>query len=107
MNEVYATFFKSAPPARATVEVAFTARRENRDFGDRRASVSVRRAGWTLIARSGSPTLDAPVPPSLDLGVDLFVEVGHCARAHPRPPQSFGDVTTRGVDLLALPKGTA
>ena len=50
---------------------AFTARRENRDFGDRRASVSVRRAGWTLIARSGSPTLDAPVPPSLDLGVDL------------------------------------
>ena len=37
-------------------------------------------------------TLDAAVPPSLDLGVDLFVEVGHCARAHPRPPQSFGDV---------------
>src|SRR5258708_32388675 len=37
-------------------------------------------------------TLDAGVPPSLDLGVDLFVEVGHCARAHPRPPQSFGDV---------------
>src|SRR4051812_14472503 len=37
-------------------------------------------------------TLDAAVPPSLDLGVDLFVKVGHCARAHPRPPQSFGDV---------------
>src|SRR3954470_927076 len=37
-------------------------------------------------------TLDAAVPPSLDFGVDLFVEVGHCTRAHPRPPQSFGDV---------------
>ena len=40
MNEVYATFFKSAPPARATVEVArLPSRHENRDFGNRRASV--------------------------------------------------------------------
>ena len=37
-------------------------------------------------------TLDGAVPRSLDLGVDPFVEVGHCARAHPRPPQSFGDI---------------
>jgi hypothetical protein len=43
MNEVYATFFKSGPPARATVEVVRpTARRENRDFGNRRASVVFR-----------------------------------------------------------------
>ena len=35
---------------------------------------------------------DAAVPPSLDLGVDLLVEVRHRARAHPRAPQGFGDV---------------
>src|SRR4029077_6975625 len=35
---------------------------------------------------------DASVPPSLDLGVDLLVEVGHRARAHPRTPQRFSDV---------------
>jgi hypothetical protein len=35
---------------------------------------------------------DAPVPPSFDLGVDLLVEVGHRARAHPRAPQRFSDV---------------
>ncbi len=29
---------------------------------------------------------DAPVPPSLDLGVDLLIEVRHRARAHPRAP---------------------
>src|SRR5579862_1486974 len=36
--------------------------------------------------------LDAPVPPGLDLGVDLLVEVRHGARAHSRAPQRFGDV---------------
>ena len=46
-------------------------------------------------------TLDAAVPPSLDLGVDLFVEVGHCARAHPRPPQSFGDVLHPRTEMPA------
>src|SRR5208282_4698629 len=35
---------------------------------------------------------DAAVPPGLDLGVDLLVEVGHRARAHPRAPQGFGNV---------------
>src|SRR6185436_15054507 len=35
---------------------------------------------------------DASVPPRFDLGVDLLVEVGHRARAHPRAPQSFSDV---------------
>src|SRR5271156_3800361 len=35
---------------------------------------------------------DAAVPPSLDLGVDLLVEVRHRARAHPRAPQGFGNV---------------
>ena len=35
---------------------------------------------------------DAPVPPSLDLRVDLLVEVGHRARAHPRAPERFRDV---------------
>jgi hypothetical protein len=35
---------------------------------------------------------DAPVPPSLDLGVDLLVEVRHRARAHPRAPERFRDV---------------
>ena len=35
---------------------------------------------------------DAPVPPGLDLGVDLLVEVGHRARAHPRAPERFRDV---------------
>ena len=35
---------------------------------------------------------DAPVPPGLDLGVDLLVEVRHRARAHPRAPQRLGDV---------------
>src|ERR1700760_2880250 len=35
---------------------------------------------------------DAPVPPSLDLGVNLLVEVGHRARAHPCAPQRFSDV---------------
>jgi hypothetical protein len=35
---------------------------------------------------------DAPVPPRLDLGVDLLVEVRHRAWAHPRAPQGFSDV---------------
>src|SRR5271168_2558988 len=35
---------------------------------------------------------DAAVPPGLDLGVDLLVEVRHRARAHPRAPQGFGNV---------------
>src|SRR6202035_3839304 len=35
---------------------------------------------------------DAPVPPRLDLGIDLLVEVRHRARAHPRAPQGFSDV---------------
>jgi hypothetical protein len=35
---------------------------------------------------------DAPIPPSLNLGVDLFVEVRHRARAHTRTPERFGDV---------------
>ena len=37
-------------------------------------------------------TFDPPVPPGFDLGVDLLVEVRDRARAHPRVPQSFGDV---------------
>ena len=36
--------------------------------------------------------LDRPVPPGLDLGVDLLVEVGDRARAHPRAPERLGDV---------------
>jgi len=36
--------------------------------------------------------LDPPVPPSLDLGVDLLVQVGHRARADTGAPQRLGDV---------------
>jgi hypothetical protein len=35
---------------------------------------------------------DAPVPPSLDLGVNLLVEVRHRARAHPRAPEGLRNV---------------
>src|ERR1700683_1193679 len=35
---------------------------------------------------------DAPVPPSLDLGVDPLIEVGHCAWAHTRAPECFRDI---------------
>src|SRR5579863_9015445 len=35
---------------------------------------------------------EAPVPPSLDLGVDLLVEVRHRARAHPSAPERFRNV---------------
>src|SRR6476620_3370538 len=35
---------------------------------------------------------DAPVPPSLDLGVDLLIEVRHRARAHPGAPKRLGNV---------------
>src|SRR4051812_36437866 len=35
---------------------------------------------------------DAPIPPRLDFGVDLLVEVRHRARTHPRAPEGFGDV---------------
>src|SRR3974377_358129 len=35
---------------------------------------------------------DAPVPPGLDLGVDLLVQVRHRTRAHPRAPQRLRDV---------------
>jgi len=35
---------------------------------------------------------DAPVPPSLDLGVDLLVQVRHRARAHPGAPERLRDV---------------
>ena len=35
---------------------------------------------------------DAPVPPGLDLGVDLLVQVRHRARTHPRAPKRLGDV---------------
>ena len=35
---------------------------------------------------------DAAVPPCLDLGGDLLVEVGHRARAHPRAPEYLGNV---------------
>src|SRR6202051_1676958 len=35
---------------------------------------------------------DAPVPPSLNLGVDLLVQVGHRARAHTRAPERFRDI---------------
>lgn len=40
---------------------------------------------WMLV-------LDRPVPPGLDLGVDLLVEVGDRARAHSRAPERLGDV---------------
>ena len=36
--------------------------------------------------------LDRPVPPRLDLGVDLLVEIGHRAGTDPRAPQGLGDV---------------
>ena len=36
--------------------------------------------------------LDPPVPPGLDLGVDLLVQVRHCARADTGAPQRLGDV---------------
>jgi hypothetical protein len=35
---------------------------------------------------------DAPVPPSLDLGIDLLVQVPHRARAHPGAPERLRDV---------------
>ena len=35
---------------------------------------------------------DAPIPPGLNLGVDLLVEVRHRARAHMRAPERLGDV---------------
>ena len=62
--------------------------------------------------REDTEVIDFFAPPRDDFlarrqtRLNLF-EVGHCAQAHPRPTQSFGDVTTRGVDLLALPRGTA
>src|SRR5216683_3840025 len=34
----------------------------------------------------------AQVPPSFDLAIDLLVEIGHRARAHPRAPQGLGDI---------------
>lgn len=37
-------------------------------------------------------TLDPPVPPGLDLGVDLLVQVRHRARADTGAPQRLGDV---------------
>ena len=37
-------------------------------------------------------TFDPPVPPGLDLGVDLLVEVRDRAWAHPRAPERLGDV---------------
>jgi len=37
-------------------------------------------------------SFDPPVPPLVDLGVDLLVEVAHRPRAHPRAPQRLGDV---------------
>jgi hypothetical protein len=40
---------------------------------------------------------DAPVPPRIDLGVDLLVEVRHRARAHPR---GFGDVASMSVHAV-------
>src|SRR3954468_16403597 len=35
---------------------------------------------------------DPPVPPSLDLDVDLLVEVRHRARAYSRAPEPLGDI---------------
>ena len=40
----------------------------------------------------GMSALDRPVPPGLDLPVDLLVEVGYRCRAHSRAPQRLGDV---------------
>src|SRR6202035_4344792 len=37
-------------------------------------------------------TLDPPVPPGLDLGVDLLVQVRHRTRADTSTPQRLGDV---------------
>src|SRR6266567_8050343 len=37
-------------------------------------------------------TFDPPVPPGLDLGVDLLVEVRDRAWAYPRAPEGLGDV---------------
>src|SRR5215204_5677624 len=46
----------------------------------------------TVEIEVGMFALNAPVPPGLDLGVDLLVQVRHRARAHPRAPQRLGDV---------------
>lgn len=35
---------------------------------------------------------ERPVPPGLDLRVDLLVQLAHCARPDPRAPRRFGDV---------------
>ena len=40
INEVYATYFKNTPPARATVEVAPSAKCQGRDFGNRGSSLT-------------------------------------------------------------------
>jgi len=44
---------------------------------------------------------DAPVPPSLDFGVNLLVEVRH--RAHPRAAEGLRNVLspTRRTEMLA------
>jgi len=44
---------------------------------------------------------DAPVPPSLDLGVDLLVEVGHRARAHTRAQSASVMSSTRRTEMPA------
>ncbi|GGI31287.1 hypothetical protein GCM10010987_63670 [Bradyrhizobium guangdongense] len=36
--------------------------------------------------------LDPAIPPCLDLGIDLLVQVRHCARADPGAPQRLRDV---------------
>src|SRR4051812_30347016 len=45
--------------------------------------------------RYGILAFDAPIPPRLDFGVDLLVEVRHRARAHPRVPQRALVTSTR------------
>jgi hypothetical protein len=37
-------------------------------------------------------SLDWAISPSVDVGVDLLVQLAHRARANPRAPQGFGDV---------------
>src|ERR1700729_589588 len=44
---------------------------------------------------------DAPVPPRLDLGIDLLVEVRHRARAHPRAPQASVMSSTLRTEIPA------
>ena len=44
---------------------------------------------------------DAPIPPRLDFGVDLRVEVRHRARAHPRAPEASVMSSTRRTEIPA------